>query len=477
MKKIIIYIFSITTIINWSCSKNDDNDILPPIDNSGPIEVYQTTRSSNLLMGEMKSLHFTNEVEGITIVVDSTFTYQQIEGFGASLTGSSAFLIKNMEEAKRKELLKDLFSNEGISLKYLRLPIGSSDFSLADYTYCDLEGIENFDIPEIDRRDLVPVLKEILSYNSNIRLLGSPWTAPAWMKSNNSLYGGSLKGPEVYGDFAQYFSKYIQYFEKEGITINALTLQNEPMHAISTYPTMKMTWQEQATIIGDYVGPLFKKENIKTDILVWDHNFDNVDYPLQILRNPVAKQYISGVAFHGYGGKPEDLQPLLAEFPDEPIYFTEQSGGGWNTDDQIGNMLYYMKSMLIPMINYGSRNFLMWNLALDENNGPVTTTGGGCQDCRGVVTIDSKKSYTFNEEYYLLGHFSKFIESGANRIKNNPASPLPTGVDICTFLNPDGSKVVVILNQSGDEQVFTIRTGARRFNYKLLNESVVTFRY
>lgn len=475
MKNILLFLL----VICFSSCSGSENDKLvpdPPMDNSKPIEAYLTVRNSTPRLTKQESLAFTSDVSQLTIRLDTTDIKQEMEGFGAALTGSSAYLIRNMSANARATLLNDLFADEGIALKYLRLCIGSSDFSLGDYTYCDKEGIENFAVPETDKRDLLPILKEIKNINKNIRLMATPWTAPAWMKENKQLYGGSLTGESVYNDFAEYFVKYINTYKVEGIGIDAISLQNEPHHTIATYPTMYMEWSEQSKIIRDYLGPKFKEAGINTKILIWDHNFDEIDYPISVLNDAVTRQYVSGVAFHGYGGKPSDIDRLLNSFPETPIYFTEQSGGGWNTDDPIGNMLYYMKEMLMPTINKGAKNFLMWNLALNPNHGPVTTTGGGCQDCRGVVTIDGDK-YSVNEEYYLLGHFSKFVKHGAHRIAYSITGTKPNNMEISTFLNTDGSKVVVVLNQSGNRQEFTIRTGNRRFGYSLIDQSVVTFVY
>lgn len=475
MKNIIILIF-ISLFINCSSDNNPQDTSISPENKTGSIEVYSTVRYTSQTLKKLDPIHFSNEISSLTIKLDTTDIKQEIEGFGASLTGSSAYLIKNMSSSARSSLLNDLFTENGIALKYLRLCIGSSDFSIGNYTYCDQQGIENFSVPEVDKRDLLPVLKEILTLNKNIKLMGSPWTAPAWMKSNKHLYGGSLIGESVYNDFAEYFVQYIKAYKKEGIDINAISIQNEPRHSINTYPTMYMEWDEQNNIIKNYLGPKFKSSGLNTKILIWDHNFDGVDYPLSILNDSETRQYIAGSAFHGYGGKPSDIDNLISSYPNISVYFTEQSGGGWNTDEPIGNMLYYMKEMLMPMINRGSKNFLMWNLALNPQHGPVTTTSGGCQDCRGIVTIDGDK-YSVNEEYYLLGHFSKFIKEKAHRIGYNITGAKPENIEISSFLNPDGSKVVVVLNQSGAKQLLSVRNGDRKFTYNTENQSVTTFVY
>lgn len=477
--QVLICIWVFWTIFLSSCSKSGDTpDPVPPQveDTTGDIAVWLTTRNQLNLLKNQKPINFSTDIGSFTIRLDTTTLHQEIEGFGAALTGSSAYLLQNMDAASRTNTLKALFDPQtGIGINYLRITIGSSDFSLGNYTYCDEPDITKFAIPEIDKRDLIPVLKEILTIAPDVKIMASPWSAPAWMKQNNHLYGGRLKGESVYNDFAEYFVKYVKAFEAEGITINALTLQNEPRYQTSGYPTMYMEWDEQNNIIKNYLGPKFADNNIKTKIIIWDHNFDGYDYPKSILNDPVTRTYVAGSAFHGYGGNASQISMVTSAHPDKDIYFTEISGGGWNTDDPIGNMLYYTKDFLMATLNQGSKNFLMWNLALNQNNGPVTTTGGGCQDCRGVITIPNTTSYTPNEEYYMLGHFAKFVRKGAHRIMHSFSGTVPGNLVVNSYMNADNSKVVVVLNQTGNLQTFTVRCGNRKFTYNLLNEAVVSF--
>jgi glucosylceramidase len=296
------------------------------------------------------------------------------------------------------------------------------------------------------------------------------------MKENNSMNGGSLKDSTVYEAFAEYFVKYVKAFQAEGITIDAITIQNEPMYETSGYPTMKMEWQEQNKIIRDYLGPKFLANGIQTKIVIWDHNFDMSYYPMNILNDQVTRKYVAGTGWHGYGGTADAIDDVQKKNPDKDVYFTEQSGGGWNTDTRMGNMFYYMKDFLMATVNRGSKNFLMWNLALNSDNGPKTSTTGGCQNCRGVVTIRDDGSYLRNEEYYLIGHFSKNVRLDAKRVKYT-CYDLPSGMTVSAFLNEDGSKVVVILNRSGSRQNYNIRCGNNKFVYNQPNESVVTFKF
>lgn len=470
-----IAILLLSAIIIFSCK--DPVIIEPepePVDSIGDVNVWLTSGNEVFLMKRQSSVDFSRELGDFTIVLDTAVTHQEMDGFGAALTGSSAYLIKQMHSADRDKLLKDLFDPEqGIGLNYLRITIGSSDFSIGTYSYCDNPDINSFGIPQRDRDDLLPVLRMILAINPSIKILASPWSAPAWMKQNNSMYGGSLKGSSVYNDFAEYFVRYIKAFESEGISVDAITIQNEPMHETGGYPTMKMLWEEQNTIIRDYLGPKFVEHNIKTKIIIWDHNFDMAYYPINILNDPLTRQYVAGTGWHGYGGDASAIDAVQALHPDKDVYFTEQSGGGWNTDTRMGNMFWYMKNFLMASVNRGSKNFIMWNLALNPQNGPTTTTGG-CQNCRGVVTVKPDGTYTRNEEYYLLGHFSKFVRLGAKRIKNS-ATNLPDGMTLSSFMNTDGSKVVVVINRSGARKQYNIRCGARKFLYNQLDESVVSF--
>jgi len=478
MKKIlrISALISAFCLFQYSCKDTNVKPDTDPqsVDTSGDVRVWQTSGNEVQLLSQLSSIRFSRDIGDFTIVLDTTVTFQYIDGFGAALTGSSAFLINQMNTTAREALLTDLFDPaKGIGLNYLRISIGSSDFSIGTYSYCDTPDINSFDIPQQDKTDLLPVLKLIKKINPTIKILASPWSAPAWMKNNNSMYGGSLKGAAVYNDFADYFVKYIKAFKAEGINIDAITIQNEPMYETGGYPTMKMLWTEQNVIIRDYLGPKFVANGIDTKIIIWDHNFDMSYYPVNILNDPITRKYVAGTGWHGYGGSASAIDAVQVQHPDKDVYFTEQSGGGWNTDTRMGNMFWYMKEFLMATVNRGSKNFLMWNLALNEKNGPTTTTGG-CQNCRGVVTIKTDGSYTRNEEYYLLGHFSKFVRLGAVRI-NNTSTNWPGGLTVSTFMNADGSKVAVVLNRSGSKQKYNIRCANRKFIYEQYNESVVSF--
>ncbi|MDR0798140.1 MAG: glucan endo-1,6-beta-glucosidase [Dysgonamonadaceae bacterium] len=443
----------------------------------GDVHFWQTSRNEYYLFSEA-AVNYSNDLGDFTIRLNPETEYQTMEGFGAALTGSSAFLIRTMAADKRQTLLNDLFSREkGAGINFLRITIGSSDFSLGLYTYCDTEGIDHFAIPETDRRDLIPVLKEILAINPEIKIMASPWSPPAWMKTSRSMIGGSLK-PEYYNDFGDYFVKYVQAMKAEGVTIDALTLQNEPLFESTEHPSMRMEWREQSEIIRDYVGPKFKAAALTTKILILDHNFDLYEYPLNILNDPDTRQYVAGTAFHGYEGSPSAIQEVTKMHPDKGIYFTELSGGGWNDNlatDRMETMLHYLTDYAIPSIQYGCKNFIMWNLALNPQDGPTTPGGTFCKDCRGVVTINDDGSYRKELEYYLIAHFSKVVRVGAKRIHTTFTGTHPDNLFITAFVNPDGSKALIVANRSGNKSTFTVRNGSQRFTYTAANDAVISF--
>jgi glucosylceramidase len=397
-----------------------------------------------------------------------------MEGFGAALTGSSAYLInQKLNVSQRENLLKDLFDpRSGIGISYLRITMGASDFSPEDFTYNDLPpgqtdpSLSKFSVSK-DQTDLIPVLKAVVALQPAIRIMATPWSAPAWMKTSGKLAGGSLK-PEWYGTYADYFVKYLDAYKKEGIAIDAISVQNEPLHE-AAYPSMGMDSAAQGIFIGQHLGPLFQTKGIKTKILLYDHNWDRPGYPISILNDPQASRYVAGSAFHAYGGSVSAMSEVHDKFPDKGLYFTEISGGRWATDFS-DNLKWNMSNIFIGTANNWSKNALLWNIALDENDGPKNK---GCDNCRGVVTIAADGTVTKNVEYYTIAHMAKFVRPGAFRV---PSGRLSNSIQLehVAFLNPDGSKVLVVLNQGADNKKFTVVAGENQFNYTIDPNAVVT---
>ncbi|MGB9436270.1 MAG: hypothetical protein WBQ89_28730, partial [Candidatus Acidiferrum sp.] len=362
------------------------------------------------------SLHFSSEAgPSPVLTVDDAQHFQSIDGFGFALTGGSAQLLMRMGAVQRAALLEELFTTggTGIGVSYLRVSIGSSDMNERVYSYDDLPPGETdiemakFDLGP-DRADVIPALKEILAIEPGIKILGSPWSAPAWMKTNDDVKGGELK-PEYYGAFAKYFVKYIKAMRAEGITIDAITVENEPLNPKNT-PSMVVFAKEEDAIIAHDLGPAFQKAGIRTKILLYDHNPDVLSYPLSILGDPGASKYVDGTAFHLYGGDASLLTQVHDAYPNKNLYLTEQSVTERRSEGPLG-IAEPVRGVMIGAMRNWCRNVLLWNLAADPQNGPHTNNGG-CTGCSGAITLNGD-SVTKNVAYYVLEHFSQFVPPGS----------------------------------------------------------------
>jgi glucosylceramidase len=461
------------------CDDGKEPTHKPPVvvEEIGKAQFWLTTGDRTQLLSKQSDISITAATSTTLpiITIDANQTYQQMEGFGAALTGSSAFLLNTkMTATQRQTLIRDLFDPSiGIGINALRLTIGASDFSLKDFTYNDIpEGQTDYDLEFFsmaeEEADLLPVLKSINTTANSLTIIGSPWTAPPWMKTNGSYYGGSLK-PEAYDVYSRYFLKYIQRMESEGIDIDAITIQNEPLHT-TNYPTMSMTSTEQANFIKSNLGPLFAANSVDTDIIVYDHNWDNTQYAISILNDATAQQYVAGSAFHAYGGSVSAMTTVHNAHPDKGLYFTEISGGEWATNFS-DNLQWNMANIFIGTTKNWSKTVLLWNLALDQNFGP---TNNGCANCRGVVTINSSSgAVTKNVEYYSIGHFSKFVHNGAFRIGSTISSAV-SNVDFVAFNNSDDERVIVLSNSGADGKSVIVKDGEKQFTVVLPGKSVAT---
>jgi glucosylceramidase len=393
---------------------------------------------------------------GLTIDVDDKQTFQPIDGFGFALTGGSAQHMVRMDPAKRASLIQELFGVAGkeIGISYLRVSIGSSDLNDHVFTYDDLPpgqtdpDMAKFSLAE-DRADVIPVLKEIFKVNPKIKILGSPWTAPSWMKTNNNPKGGKLK-PECYPAYARYFVKYIQGMRAEGIRIDAITVQNEPLNEKNT-PSLSMSATEEADFIKNHLGPAFQAARIDTKIVLYDHNCDVPQYAISILADPQAARYVDGSGFHLYGGQIEAMSQVHDAYPRKNLYFTEQMVTGSVESRPTVNVASPVRRLIVGATRNWSRNVLLWNLAADPQNRPHTDNGG-CGTCQGAITIDGS-NVTRNVAYYAVAHASKFVRPGSVRIGSNNQDALPN----VAFKTPGGKKVLIVVNGAQSPQTFNIR--------------------
>jgi glucosylceramidase len=426
---------------------------------------WLTDPKSGILFQKLPSTSATDEkpTEQISLYPDST--YQSMDGFGFTLSQGSASHLLSMSDSARKSILQELFGSgeKDIRISYLRLPVAASDLNAFPFSYNDLKDPKGID-PSLsqfslsyDTLDVLPILKQILAINPKVTLMASPWSPPTWMKDNRDTRGGSLL-PEFEASYAQYLVKYIQEMDKRGFTIDALTIQNEPLHP-GNNPSLLMLPEQQARFIGQHLGPAFQQAGIQTKIIIYDHNADRPDYPITVLSDPLANPFIDGSAFHLYGGQIEALSEVQRAFPDKHLYFTEQWVG--SPGNMEGDIAWHVKNLIIGAPKNWAKTVLEWNLSSNLELTPHTDRGG-CDRCLGAITIDGD-AVTRNPAYYIIAHASKLVDPGSYRI----GSSMPEGLSNVAFLRADGKKVLIVHNDSNAAKQFEIRSGNQHFKASL----------
>ncbi|MFD2742867.1 MULTISPECIES: glycoside hydrolase family 30 protein [Sphingobacterium] len=483
--------FSLGFLLMLSCgSESSFTEMMPELEpTSGDVTLYIT---SGYRIQEFKKtyLNFSanDNLSPNTLFLDPQQTYQTMDGFGAAITGSSAYNLLKMSAADRAKFLKETFSTtEGMGQSYVRIAIGCSDFSLSEYTLNDKPGIENFALQKEELEYVIPVMKEILAINPDIKVMGSPWTAPLWMKVNNlqerapytSWTGGHLN-PAHYQDYGTYFVKWIQAMEAQGIRIHSITPQNEPLNHLNS-ASMVMKWEEQRDFIKQALGPKLRGAGLQTKIYAYDHNYnydnmaDQQSYPVRIYEDAEASQYIAGAAYHNYGGDRSELLDIHAKAPDKELIFSETSIGTWNNGNVLSTQLIAdMREVGLGTINNWSRGVIVWNLMLDADRGP--TREGGCLTCYGAVDIDSDyRTIKKNSHYFVVGHLSAVVKSGAVRIGSKGKTP--DGIIHSAFRNPDNSFAIVLANSNSVDTSVTFSDGDKHFTHIVPANSVVSYQW
>ena len=449
----------VNLLSSYSCSKpmssNDDGDTTATMNPSGDVTYWLTLGDQSVLLQKQNiSMSFDTRSNSYSFIdVDSSQTFQTVDGFGFTLTGGSAHVISQMDPNSKMSLLNELFGQgaTSIGVSYLRLSIGSSDLNASVFSYDDLPAgqtdpnLDHFNFGP-DSTGLIGLLKQILLINPAIKIVAAPWSAPPWMKDNGSSAGGSLLSA-YYKVYANYFVRYIQQMKLQGISIDAITPQNEPLNP-NNNPSMVMQAGDQAIFIKNYLGPAFQASGITTKIIVYDHNCNRPDYPDSILSDSQANPFVNGSAFHLYEGSITALSQIHNLFPDKQLYFTEQYTA--STGVFGGDLQWHINNVIIGSMRNWSRNALEWNLANDASYGPHTP--GGCTTCKGALTITGS-SIQRNVAYYIIAHASKFIPAGSVRIASTVTSTLQTAA----FVTPGGKKVMIVENNSASSQMFNIR--------------------
>lgn len=489
IQKTMIFKASLGVLLMLSCgSENSFTETIPePEPTSGDVMVYVTTGDRiNEFKKTFVDFSANDNMSPRVVYLDENQTFQTMDGFGAAITGSTAYNLLKMTAADRAQFLKETFSvSEGMGQNYIRVSIGCSDFSLSEYTLNDTPGIENFALQEEELEYVIPVLKEILAINPDIKIMGSPWTAPQWMKVNNltdrepyeSWTGGHLN-PDYYQDYGTYFVKWLEAMRAHGIEIYSITPQNEPLNHLNS-ASMVMKWDEQRDFIKTALGPKLRAAGFETKIYVFDHNYnydnmnDQEDYPIRIYEDAEASQYVAGAAYHNYGGSKDELLDIHAQAPDKELVFSETSIGTWNQGNILSSQLVDdMREVGLGTVNNWSRGVIVWNLMLDANRGPYRE--GGCQTCYGAVDIDSDyRTIRKNSHYFVVGHLSAVVKPGAVRI--GTTGYVAEGITHTAFKNPDNSFAIVLYNSSSVDTQLTFSDGDKHFSHTVPANAVLSY--
>jgi glucosylceramidase len=457
---------------------------------AGPsVSVVLSTHDQSNLMTSQPSVPFTATTAGPSdniVLVDETQQYQSIEGFGAAFTDSAAYLLHEVAQPSAlTSIMNQLFTRtgSGIGLSFMRNPIGASDLARSVYSFDDMPvgqtdlPLANFSIAH-DQVDIIPIILQAKSLNPQMKILASPWSPPGWMKDPSSMNPVSMLGGNLLltsaneTAFANYFVKYIQAYQAAGVSIDYLTLQNEPLYVTTSYPSMGMDAPTQLSVLRDYVLPALTANNLSTQVQVYDHNWDTPSYPETVLTDPtvLASNLVAGTAWHGYAGTPGAQQTVQNMFPSKGTWETEHSGGTWVTDQFTSDFVE-----ITQVMRNAAKAYVKWSLALDQNLGPNLTQNaglGGCNTCTPIVTVNNQTgAVTKDIEYYTLGHYSKYVLPGAVRIYSSDAN----GIDTVAFKNPDGSKALIAFNNSSSSQIFKVQWGMYLFPYTLPSLSAATF--
>ncbi len=452
------------------------------------VQVVQTTSDLLQHLTLLPGLVFSSaRIQGVPVIhIDDSVRYQRFTAVGGAMTDTSAWLIQKQLSAPARSFLMDaLFGVDGIHLGFIRVPIGASDFTAAraPYSYDDLPAgqsdpsVASFSIVH-DQAYVFPALRQALAVNPAAQILAEPWSPPAWMKANqapnNALHSGTLL-PSSFQPLAAYFVKFIQAYAAYGIRIAVITPQNEP-HAATAYPGMELTEPDEARFIAENLAPALSAAGLHPKIYGGDLGWGLPSYP-QALVSSEARGALSGIAWHCYGPDPTVLSALHAAAPSLDQIVSECAPG---------IIPYPVAEVVIGSLREWASAVALWNLALDQRGGPVQLPNFGCYGCTGLVAIDERThSVAFTLAYYQLGQVSKFVEPGAVRIASErfvnwvtPAAGndgVSSGLDDVAFLNPDGTKTLIVYNNSATAIRFGVQWRARSFPYTIAPETMTTF--
>ena len=441
------------------------------------IRTIQSRKTNNVFLEDVSNVKFRKDDKILSnfIRINSKIKYQTIIGFGGAFTEASAHVLATLPKEKQQQIIKSYFGKDGNAFNLGRVHINSCDFGLGNYTYVedgDLD-LHTFNIKH-DTKEIIPMIKMAYKESKDMKLLASPWSPPAYMKTNNNMnYGGKLL-KEYYDLWSRYIIKYLDEMEKQGIHISMLTVQNEPL-ATQTWDSCIYLPEDERDFIKDYMGPALLNSHKDVDLYIWDHNRGDVlvDYATRILDDKRANKYVKGLAFHWYVSEDfASLSKFHEMYPDKTLLFTEgcvEFGykGGYDEAKAFDNGIRYAHHMINDFNNF-STGFIDWNLILDENGGPNHVFN----NCEAPVMVTHDGKIIYNPSYYFIGHFSRFVKKGARRVQTVTVSNNQV-LEAVSFENPDGSLVINVLNRGWIEETSLIIDG-HIVNVVLPNQSITT---
>lgn len=426
---------------------------------------FVTNKDKNMYyyQTELSDKKYSSKIENEVINIYPNITYQNLIGFGGAITEASAYNYSLLSDEKKQEFLHDYFLENNYSL--CRLTIGSCDFSLNSYSYSYKRDLSDFSI-EPDLKYIIPLIKDALNVNPNIKFLASPWSPPRFMKNTKILILGGKLLDKYKQTYAKYLAKYIKSYGDLGINIDYITIQNEP-NAIQRWESCLYSPQEESDFIVNYLYPEFELQNISTKILIYDHNKEKLfNRAKEEFSNEQLKNIVSGVAFHWYTGNHFENIKLCRElFPDKLLIHSEGCSG-LKLNNPYANEY---ANEIIGDLNSGANGFIDWNIFLDKNGGPSHIKN----PCNSPIMMDSDNHNYFKMlSYYYIGHFSKSIYPNAVRVANSTYSD---NLKITSFKNPDNRLVIVILNKENYDMNYNICINDSTFYDTIERQSIITY--
>jgi glucosylceramidase len=443
---------------------------------NGPVKVWSSYRDKRHAEGEALAWKPLGGVEAEAIALDPSTVKQEVLGFGAAMTDSSCYVLSQMTDAERGPLIHDLFAPGALALNVCRTCIGASDYARTVYSFDDSPEpdpeLKKFSIDH-DKAYILPMLREARKANPELFLFSSPWSPPAWMKPNNSMLGGAMR-KQSFGPYANYFLKFIEGYEAEGVAIDAVTVQNETdAEQEGRMPACLWAQEQEMDFVKSHLGPVLRKAGSPTKIWVLDHNYSLWGRAIDELSDPGAYEYIDGIAWHGYVGEPTAMTRVHDAFPQKNAYWTE-GGPDINQPDYQTDFTKWADTFN-GVLNNWARSITAWNIALDEKGKPNV----GPFSCGGLVTVENgSHKVTRSGQYWAFAHYSKHIQRGARVVASNGLGFDGAGglVSHAAFRNPDGSFVVVLAN-TGEQRRAQLVLGAKMLEVDLPADSVHTLQW